>query len=66
MNNVNIDIQIHNIWSSPSQKLSRMWSLRSGKAVSVVLTSCSTASSPRLYSPSTLMLSQSSAMYCRM
>ena len=52
--------------SSPSQKLSTIWSLRSGKAVSVMLTSSSTASSPRTYSPSTEMLSQSSAMYCLM
>ena len=50
--------------SSPSQKLSTIWSLRSGKAVSVMLTSSITASSPRTYSPSTEMLSQSSAMYC--
>ena len=50
----------------PSQKLSTMWSLRSGKAVRVMLTSSSTASSPRTYSPSTEMLSQSSAMYCLM
>ena len=46
-----------------SQKLSTMWSLRSGKATRVVLTSSMRPSMPWMYSPIAVMLSQSSAMY---
>merc|ERR1711978_329078 len=52
--------------SLPSQNVSTMCSLMSGKALSVLRTRAVRFSMPLIYSPMNVMLSQSSTMYlCR-